>query len=97
MLQLSRAKPGNPASRYIMVLGNHIGKSGWLVGGDCRVLRLRQCWNSVHNPDSAVEKRKHYKLKSAIYLSVSQVFSVSLQKWCMISRSHGNVTKPHGI
>ena len=23
--------------------------------------------------------------------------SVSLQKWCMISRSHGNVTKSHGI
>ena len=23
--------------------------------------------------------------------------SASLQKWCMISRSHGNVTKSHGI
>ena len=37
------------------------------------------------------------KSSSRIQLIRSHGISVSLQKWGMISRSHGNVTKSHGI
>ena len=50
--------------------------------------RLKWYWHVLRREDEYVGKSRPAK---------SHGISVSLQKWGMISRSHGNITKSHGI